>query len=774
MLLAAGLLPIRLVAPAGLATPRADALMGDTAMGLRGKRLLEQILHPTHRDIPLLITQADSEQPQIFAALRELRRLGEPVPGQIHFLDLLHLDREASRRYNRHRLAQCAAWLERIGGSTVSDAALAAQIATADCQHALFTRLAQLRRADDPRITGTDMLRIAGAAAIMAPEAHNAAMGDVLGSADALAARPGTRLFVTGSAHEHADLYALIERAGAIIVGEDHGWGEPYLEAHLAHPTVEACADPRLRPPARTVPPGVRAQQLVERVAACRAEMILHISIDGDEAAPWDIAAMRRALPDVPFLAVRTSLDGDEAFGEQVRRFLSGEPETSAIPAVKASTPKPPAGARSRKSLDSVATFGSYQRDWFASVRQQVADGAPFAMVNANAPQEILRALDVPFVVNQWWASIVAAKQQSGRYLGLLAARDFPTDVEAYSAQGLAATFDEDAALAPWGGLPRPNFLHAILSSDATAKIFREWADAAGATPFLYERTVDPRPDITTRWWEDLPERWDSVLEPERIDLMVAELETVIAAIEVQTGRTFSPDRFAEVMALVNEQEDYYRRTRDLMARTIPAPISIVDSMPATMVPQWHRGTVWARDAAKAFYEEVVARVEGGLSAVPNERVRLMWVGRGLWSDMGFYQKWEESHGAVFVWSMYLALAADGYIRSTEGGRDPMRALAARFLTMGDELRMPTWAGPWNVREAQTHQVDGVVALRDADPFVVRALRDAGIPVLQLSVDNFSREGEDQGAVEAEVTAFIEGEARTRADARHGGADVRA
>ena len=46
-----------------------------------------------------------------------------------------------------------------------------------------------------------------------------------------------------------------------------------------------------------------------------------------------------------------------------------------------------------------------------------------------------------------------------------------------------------------------------------------------------------------------------------------------------------------------------------------------------------------------------------------------MWVGRGLWSDMGFYQQWEESHGAVFVWSMYLALAADGYIRelSTAG-----------------------------------------------------------------------------------------------------------
>ena len=144
-----------------------------------------------------------------------------------------------------------------------------------------------------------------------------------------------------------------------------------------------------------------------------------------------------------------------------------------------------------------------------------------------------------------------------------------------------------------------------------------------------------------------------------------------------------------------------------------------------------------------------------------------MWVGRGLWSEMGFYQKWEDSHGAVFVWSMYLALAADGYIRDLSGGRDPLRALASRVICMGDELRMPTWAGPWHVHEAQTHQVDAAVALQDADPFVVRALRAAGVPVLELTADNFNRENEDGAAIDAAITAFIEGPATQRAEARH-------
>ena len=95
-----------------------------------------------------------------------------------------------------------------------------------------------------------------------------------------------------------------------------------------------------------------------------------------------------------------------------------------------------------------------------------------------------------------------------------------------------------------------------------------------------------------------------------------------------------------------------------------------------------------------------------------------------------------------------------------------MRALASRVIVMGDELRMPTWAGPWYVHEAQSHAIDAVVALSDADPFVIRALRAAGLPVLELSADNFSRDSAEGEAMERKVTAFIAGPASARAEAR--------
>ncbi|MFM2272490.1 MAG: hypothetical protein RL702_1555 [Pseudomonadota bacterium] len=754
-LIAAGFQPVRLVAPYLDAAPRADAVLGQAEMGPRGRRLLEALIDPPAPEVPVLITQADIEQPQIFAALRELGRLGEPVPRHVHFLDLLHLNREASRRYNAARLTQLDNWLVGLGGQRPDAAGIAAAEALLARQADLLAALDERRRAGE--LAGSVLLEAIGASAILAPE-------EALAALEALLAAPaqavvGRRVYLCGTPHEGAALTRAVEAAGGHVVGESHVWGMPFARCELTPPRVTV--------------PDVLAARVKADVAALKPDLVLHLRIDGDEAAPWDVAAIRRALGDaVPFAQLRTTARPDARFTQQVAALIAGRPLDP--PAPKPAQPAKPAPAkprpeqgRSRKSLSSVASFNAYQRDWFASVREAVANGAPFAMANANAPQEILRALDVPFVVNQWWASIVAAKQQSRRYQGLLRAHGYPADVEAYSAQGIAAAFDEDPENAPWDGLPKPDFVHAVVSSDPTLKLFEEWAGQTGADCYIYERTIDPRPDLYSDWWVQLPGNWEQAVEAERVDLMVAEMREVIAAIEAKTGRTFSPERFAEVMDLVNQQEDYYRQTRDLVARTIPAPIGVVDSMPATMVPQWHRGTEWARDAARDFYVEVKARVDAGLAACPNERIRLMWVGRGLWSEMGFYQKWEESHGAVFVWSMYLGLAADGYIRDLSRGGDPLRALASRVVCMGDELRMPTWAGPWHVHEAQTHSVDAAVALQDADPFVVRALRAAGVPVLELTADNFNREGEDGDGIEAAITAFIEGPASERAEARH-------
>ena len=86
-----------------------------------------------------------------------------------------------------------------------------------------------------------------------------------------------------------------------------------------------------------------------------------------------------------------------------------------------------------------------------------------------------------------------------------------------------------------------------------------------------------------------------------------------------------------------------------------------------------------------------------------------------------------------------------------------MRSLGARFATMGDELRMPTW----HVKEARTHRVDAATALDDADPLVLAALERAGIPVLRLAISNFDTNGwETQGDAVGEFLDRLAAERR--------------
>jgi len=412
------------------------------------------------------------------------------------------------------------------------------------------------------------------------------------------------------------------------------------------------------------------------------------------------------------------------------------------------------------RRLQSATAATAYQREWFQSVRARAAAGEPLAFVNADAPHEILRALDIPYVVNQWWASVIAAKRVGPPALEVLRARGLPDGSRQYDALALGAQeLAGDAA--PWGGLPSPAFAIAERSGDVTAKIFELWGRRPDTETFLLSRTAAV--PASTDWWERTPHEWETVFGADRVDLLEAEIHELIAWLEHRTGRRLELDRLAEVMALANEQAAWNRRTRDLIAAARPAPVAVTDSIPSVMIPQWHRGTAWAVDAAQRLHDEVAERIDGGLAVAPDERRRLMWIGRGLWSDLEMYRSFQDEFGAVFVWSMYLAIAADGYARY---GDDPVRTLAGRFVGLTDLLYVPPMSSSWYAKEALAHGVDGVVHLvADDTPgsaFISAALEERGIPVLEIRANNADSRSTGAARVPERIAEFL----RTRVPER--------
>ncbi|WP_102346263.1 2-hydroxyacyl-CoA dehydratase subunit D [Bacillus sp. Marseille-P3661] len=416
-------------------------------------------------------------------------------------------------------------------------------------------------------------------------------------------------------------------------------------------------------------------------------------------------------------------------------------------------------GKASVKRLKTPTVATAYQKKWFQDLREKVEQGEPFAFVNADVPQEIFRAMDIPYVVNQWWSSVCSAKQMSPYYLDLLNEHGYRQDLCRYCSLSLATSFDPNPENGPWGGLPKPTVAVTRLTCDSQAKIFELWSKKLDVPFYPLENTV-PRA-IPTNWWDKVSHNWDELFEPHRMDYMVEDFKGLIRFLELHTGKTFSEVKFKQVMKLVNEQAEYNRKTRDLIAETIPSPVSITDTVPAVMVPQWQRGTQWAVDMAKSLYEEVKELVDRKKSVCEKENVRLMWLGRGLWFNLGFYQHFEEKYGAAFIWSIYLGLAADGYPRY---GEDPLRTLVSRSVGMEDMLHMPPWNSDWYVKEAKHNGIDGVVHLisdsctqaAGGTYFVKKAFEEAGIPILQLRADPVDSRGWDNSAMTAQLEDFIE------------------
>src|SRR5690606_25354822 len=207
-------------------------------------------------------------------------------------------------------------------------------------------------------------------------------------------------------------------------------------------------------------------------------------------------------------------------------------------PALRAGRPRRarrPAPARSRgmTRLDSALRATRHQKQWFADLRAEVAAGAPLALVNADAPQEIFRAMGIPYVVNQWWASIITAKRLGEDHLRRLRAHGYPDDSEQYNALPLGDVLAPDPTSAPWGGLPRPTIVLAETTGDASRKVFDIWGEQPGTTFYALESAAENA--VPERWWELMPHRWEEAIGSDRLDLLVGELEGLIRFLETTT-----------------------------------------------------------------------------------------------------------------------------------------------------------------------------------------------------------------------------------------------
>lgn len=297
---AAGAVPVRLGRPSGLdaeACERASLLLGATDPA--AVAVLAGLLSGSY-DVDAVVCSRDREASlRTYYVLRELRARGEALPP-VHLVDIVHLPREASLRYDVAQLEQLA---DVLRGWTGSDPRPGLADACRDLGElrSLLVRLHRRRR--EGRVSGTRAQLLQEAASVLPAEEAAAGLHSELEAARTRPVDDRAALFLSGSDPLDGGVHRMVEDRGWRVCGEDGDHGALRLTVDVSGDAVVTGGLTALArayrdrgPDSATSSAAARADYASRAVREAGAAAVLVQVRRHDEGPLWDLPALREQL----------------------------------------------------------------------------------------------------------------------------------------------------------------------------------------------------------------------------------------------------------------------------------------------------------------------------------------------------------------------------------------------------------------------------------------------------------------------------------------------
>ncbi|MCD7755643.1 MAG: 2-hydroxyacyl-CoA dehydratase family protein [Firmicutes bacterium] len=335
MVIAAGMLPVQVYADPDQSLEKTDTYL-EFAFDPLVRHQFEKIVDGTYQTQAdfLAISNSTDVVIRVFLYLREMRRQGlEQIPP-VTFLDWLFTRHRLYQQRNELTVQMFWQQLEQWSGQPITEAALREAMHLCNENRQALRTMQALRRGETVRITGCEALVIIGAGFFMEKQEHTALVRQVTAAAQQWDPVSGVRVFLTGSAQEDTQLYQMIEELGAVVVGEDHDWGDRSFDrdCNPDYPVVRSLVDRYMLREfsAKKAFVSQRVDALLRQVADSNAQAVLFYNHIYEEAASWDYpsqaAALRNAgIPSASFAKMYYPVTANPELPDALKKFLQGE-----------------------------------------------------------------------------------------------------------------------------------------------------------------------------------------------------------------------------------------------------------------------------------------------------------------------------------------------------------------------------------------------------------------------------------------------------------------
>lgn len=288
-----------------------------------------------------------------------------------------------------------------------------------------------------------------------------------------------------------------------------------------------------------------------------------------------------------------------------------------------------------RNRLKSTIILNEYLLQYYKELANAHKDGKLVASVTLGFPSEILYAFDIIPMYPENHSALYATFGKAGETLAGVETKGWSTGICAHIKLGFGALFyDLQLNLR----LPRPDIVV------ASSNICKSMAKSS---------------EIISKFFDipyfllDIPFAAESTPPSYHVQYVIDQYKDMIAFLERVTGKTLNYKRLQEIGRLSIETLRLWRQILDLAA-AVPTPMDALEAQVHMFPFICLRGTTTAVAYYKTLRNELLERVERGISAVTNEKYRLLWEFMPIYHKMDFFSRFLAERGASIVANSFL------------------------------------------------------------------------------------------------------------------------
>lgn len=372
----------------------------------------------------------------------------------------------------------------------------------------------------------------------------------------------------------------------------------------------------------------------------------------------------------------------------------------------------------------------------------KMAEGSErkIAWITSGGPVEFLIAADIIPIYPENHAAMLGASHLGAELCAAAENLGFLRDLCSYARADIGSLITKKS---PIGGLPKPDFLLACNNICGTVLKWYQFLSRYFQVPLFFLDTPFVHHQII----------------PESLEYVRQQLKELIEFIEMVKGEKFSYRRLEEVVHLSAKSALLWKEVLAQCAHR-PAPMSCFDAF-INMAPIV---TLRGKEEVVHFYtemkKELQERINQGISAVPEEKFRLLWDNIPIWYKMRELAELFASYGACLVADTY----TNAWVFEGLESADPLYGLALAYTNSYLNISLDLMVERI-IELIERFQVDGLIihSNRSCKPYslgqydIKKIIQQRlGIPGLVIEADMTDARVYAEAQIVTRLEAFLE------------------